>query len=558
MNVGKNKIIMFFIVVSFFETLSSSIVPAAMENAYKGAVAQLSQAKKSIADYFSSYINEEEVVTKKITVTQAIMLMQQLIDAQPHDAAMARQYWQSKSSTILRCARILHEASTRKILKTLQEINRRWIYWLYQKEHPWYYFFGKNPFKWIMGKKQNVEITTNIDQLEKKQNELYIRLGELSNIDWHEYLLAFNNYQASYAWVEKLFVILSGKKEVLATSLYGDNYGAVAVQLKKELQKVNSLTETILASLADTAVPHHIMRNWIWYGGLMIVSHFLYNSPEVSDFVKSLPNKSKQFGETVNLYLGKTKDLVNTILFGSKGDADFSKLSRGLFVQPATKEETRKSLERFLNESVKTGILGAGTPIATEDEKIKILTAFDNNDTGPLETFFGKALSTVSKVRSSDYLVSGFYNLMLAMRSTMGSNAEAVFTRLLDQLNEETQGLRYLALLAPAFLTVLGGYRGYQRLAKYDYTSIRLALLAINGLFVDKTKPLDDLEYGKMIYLLYNIKEMAEKDLPVRGNVRNDFIHDLERIESREYDSAAKRRIIKDMFKKYNFLGLIQ
>jgi hypothetical protein len=61
-----------------------------------------------------------------------------------------------------------------------------------------------------------------------------------------------------------------------------------------------------------------------------------------------------------------------------------------------------------------------------------------------------------------------------------------------------------------------------------------------------------------MIYLLYNIKEMAEKDVSARGNVRDDFIHDLERIESREYDSAAKRRIIKDMFKKYNFLGLIQ
>jgi hypothetical protein len=85
-----------------------------------------------------------------------------------------------------------------------------------------------------------------------------------------------------------------------------------------------------------------------------------------------------------------------------------------------------------------------------------------------------------------------------------------------------------------------------------------LALLEISSLFVDQTKPLDDFEYGKMIYLLYNLKEKAKKELPTKDNVRNDFIKDLERVESREFDSAAKRRIIKDMFKKYSFLGLVQ
>ena len=59
-----------------------------------------------------------------------------------------------------------------------------------------------------------------------------------------------------------------------------------------------------------------------------------------------------------------------------------------------------------------------------------------------------------------------------------------------------------------------------------------------------------------MVYLLYNLKKLAEKDLPQKNNIRADFLQDLENIESKEFDVAAKRRIVDDMFRKYSFLEL--
>ncbi len=518
MNVIKNIIILSFVVNCFEIAPNSSIVPPAMEDVYKSVAAQVSQAKKSVADYFSSYVNEEEVVSKKITIAQAIVLVQQIIDTQLRDETKMQEYWQVKSSIILRCAKILHEATTRKILKTLQEINKRLIYWLYQKEHQWQYFFGKNPLKWVMGKKQNEEIATNIEQLQHKQDELYIRLGELSSIDWHEYLMAFNNYQASYAWVGKLLSILSDKKEISVMSPYGDDYSAIAVQLKKELQKVNSLTETILLSLADTAVPHHIMRNWIRYGAFLVTSYLAYNS----EFIAKLfsPEAVISYQKSMAKYwqeelVPPAKNIMNKLFF--RGTTDLERAS------------LQKSLSNLLDK------------IAPEQKKM-IMNAEKEGDLVPLQDFF-------NNMKKAGW--------RLAAKDDVAQIAVLLVELKLNQVTEASSVLRNLLLLMPVYLMGVSGYYGYQKFKKYDYTPIRLALLAINELFVNKAKSLDDLEYGKMIYLLYNIKEMAEKYLSVRDNVRDDFIHDLERIESREYDSAAKRRIIKDMFKKYNFLGMV-
>ena len=44
------------------------------------------------------------------------------------------------------------------------------------------------------------------------------------------------------------------------------------------------------------------------------------------------------------------------------------------------------------------------------------------------------------------------------------------------------------------------------------------------------------------------------KGVPV--NDRTDFINDLNRIELKEFNVAAKRAIVEDMFRKYSFLKL--
>jgi hypothetical protein len=131
----------------------------------------------------------------------------------------------------------------------------------------------------------------------------------------------------------------------------------------------------------------------------------------------------------------------------------------------------------------------------------------------------------------------------------------------LDYLSKQQKqfaGVSKLVLLTPAVLTGLLLYAGYQRLPSKNYSPIRRALIDINSLFVDQSKPLDDERYGKMVYLLYNLKKLAEKDLPQKKNLRAEFLQDLEKIESKEFDVAAKRRIVDDMFRKYSFLGVVQ
>jgi hypothetical protein len=111
--------------------------------------------------------------------------------------------------------------------------------------------------------------------------------------------------------------------------------------------------------------------------------------------------------------------------------------------------------------------------------------------------------------------------------------------------------------LTPAAFVGWLGYNSYKNLTAPVFGPIRRALVDVNSLFVDQSKQLNDEQYGKMTYLLYNLKKRAEKELTQKNNIREDFIHDLERIESKEFNVAAKRAIVEDMFKKYSFLGLI-
>jgi hypothetical protein len=544
--------------------------PSTMQNIYSGITTRLSQAKNAATNLLFSGATKTDNVPKGMTVAQAFLLVQQLIINKPQDDAVLNKYWQTKSSFVLSCAKLLPEETEKQILKALQEIDKRLLYWFYQKEHQWQYFFSKNPLKWVMGKSQDVEIETNIEQLHAKQDELYTRLGELSAIDWHQYLVAWNNYQAAYAWIEKLLNIVAGIKEESAAVVSSDNYDVIVNSLYEKLKTVGVYASTALSSLEATIMPYHITRNWVRYGALMMAGHLAYNSPVVAEFVKSLPQKATDLQVTFYTNVEVAKNLINETFFGGRsGKASLAELlggneGGGLLIHSETREETRKELEGFLKSSVAEGWFFAGVSAATKDEQANILAAFDKNNWAPFFSFLKQALAKAPKTKQEgrDYLINGLSLLLQVVSACTGNNLEQAAFKVFDRLDKESQGIRNLALLAPAVLGVGVGAFGlskvYGRLTKYDYGPIRLALVAISSLFVDTTKPLDDLDYGKMIFLIYNLKEKAKRELPVKGNVRNDFIKDLERVESREFDSAAKRRIIKDMFKKYSFLGLVQ
>lgn len=492
--------------------------PSMMQNTYNAVAAHLHKVKKSASKLLFSHSPQAKNVPKGMTIDQALSLVQQLSNEKLRDSADRALYWQTNSLLLLKCTKLLLETVEKQILKTLQEIDRRLLYWLYQKDHQWQYFFSKNPVKWVMGKKQDEEVETNIAQLQSKQDELFIRLGELSTIDWHQYLVAMNDYQAAYEWVGKALSIAAGMHDNGVTAENSD-YGAIVNKLSRALNDVSALEATILSSMADTALPHYIMRNWVKYGALMMAGYWAYQSPELASYVT--PEAIVGYQKSLEKYW--TEDIVPPV----------TNIVNKIFFRGVTSAE-RESLENSL------GVLLAR--IAPK-EKETIMLAEKAGNLVPLQEFFNNMQKPVWRIFIKDDIAQ--VALLLGQLKVY-------------HLADTFSVVRNVGLLTPAAFVGWAGYHGYKQLTKYDYTPIRLALLAISSLFVEKLKPLDDLEYGKMIFLLYNLKEKASRELPVKNNVRSDFIDDLEKIESRDFDSAAKRRIIKDMFKKYNFLGLVQ
>src|SRR5438309_9734379 len=140
--------------------------PSTMQNIYSGVATRLSQAKNAASNLLFPNTPNTVNMPKAITVAQASSLVQKLINEKPKNGEALDKYWQSKSFLFLTSAKLLPAEIEKQIFKALQEIDKRLIYWLYQKEHQWQYFFGKNPLKWLTGKSQDVEIDTNIEQLQ--------------------------------------------------------------------------------------------------------------------------------------------------------------------------------------------------------------------------------------------------------------------------------------------------------------------------------------------------------------------------------------------------------
>lgn len=528
---------------------------------YNRFAASLRDAKNKLDKVLLSGNKEITVpYTRNITAAQASLLVQNIVNKAPKSRITADEYWKNNSVVLLRCTKVLYNEVHQQLLRVLQEIDKRLIYWQYQNEHQWQYFFSKNPLKWVTGKTQSEEIETNIEQLRAKQQELFILLGKLSVVDFNAYLIAFNDEKKAYAWIEAMLIMLATDKEEILSFSHSGNYGPLVMRLSHDLRKVNVFYQTTLSELVGTEMPYHIARNWVKYGLLLSGGYYAYNSPAVAEFIKSLPEKRQGMENSFYENIEVVKNLINETFFGGRSSQ-------------------KKLSELIEDENGKSLLLHAETPqtvsIAVaeflrgqnmKDEEInQHLAALDLRDPTLFANFFNEKVSNnltgVTGPLSIPFAIRAGILYAQVLHMCTGSSLETAFIKILDQLDKESGGARNLALLAPAALGLgagaLGISKAYNWLSRYNYNSMRRSLIDISSLFVDQTKPLEDDEYGKMVYLLYNLKEKAKKELPTKDNIRSDFIKDLERVESRSFDVAAKRRIIKDMFKKYNFLGLV-
>jgi len=128
-----------------------------------------------------------------------------------------------------------------------------------------------------------------------------------------------------------------------------------------------------------------------------------------------------------------------------------------------------------------------------------------------------------------------------------------------DFRKENQVALKFTALI-PVFAAAWGlqktGGRLYAWLTKRDYAAIRQALAHVYTILIESDPHnVDDTDYGKLIYLLHNLKQTAKRHITRKNNMHREFEADILKLESADdFTPAEKRLIIDNMRAHYPFL----
>ncbi len=497
------------------------------------------------------------------TIADALSYLRRVTSNFSEDVAAEHVYKKVQSGALVKCAKVLYDNAYAQILAALQEIDARIKYWQDQRNHQWRYFLTKSPLKWVTGKSQKEEIENNLEQLQSHQGELYVLLGQLAqlgNVYDHQRKTVFvQDYEKGYAWIDELLDLLPRIKVDTQDSDESSPFITRVMLLRLKLGKVRRFKNDILSEMSDTQIPVHFERNWLKYGALMFGLGYGYKNISFDQLQAAFESLK------VNVYdpiMMPVKRSIN-VLFPE--NTTKQKVSVMLPSLANTKNVSLDEAKQFVIDMSKK--YGLGEPRIINDgmdkgdykEFLKFLGNIAKKE--KLDPSKMSVLQPTASIQSviewlasqSDY-AHGLIDFFLLFGVSIGEDVLKLILDAIEAEQKQFKGVRDLVLLTPAAFVSWLGYSSYKKFTIKEYSQIRRALVDINSLFVDQTRPLDDERYGKMIYLVHNLKQRAEKEVPL--NVRADFIGDLEMIELQEYDVAAKRRIVEDMFRKYSFLGV--
>jgi len=122
-----------------------------------------------------------------------------------------------------------------------------------------------------------------------------------------------------------------------------------------------------------------------------------------------------------------------------------------------------------------------------------------------------------------------------------------------QQLKDHELTLMFTSLI-PLVLTGLGMHKTYKWAIKRNYSPIRIALADVNSLLIESANDLDSHDYGKLVYLIYKLRDKATQ---LKDAAVHEFLVDVAKLESKQYAVQTKHGIVENMFNKYAFLGKI-
>jgi hypothetical protein len=560
----------------------------------------------------SLYLFEQLPTTK--TVKQAMALLTRAISA--HQAMIIQHAGHQDvidrndrmyGAILLQNCIVLTNYARNQFLTVLDEINNSLMYWRDQKNHPTKYFFHKSPIKWIMGKSQVKEVADNIKKLEKLEQSVRGVLGKMI-----KHVYTFNpgsSVDETYEWIEQLLSIVSCIGAYDDKAVDSTRFDQLAQKLRFYVGHVGNFKNMVMAKVASAAKPSHLVRNWMAYTAAIAIAYKSYvyygaNSVEInkafSDSLKSMT------GIVQGSIIDPVKGVWKTITGGDMGDEEtlrtlvvelnkksdeLKKLSADIVLDVSDKLANLEGSQRTMAEQSLKDFLerlkAGGYSHVTESKINEVITAAEKADFIPLSqvidgiSFSYNPLYTKSslsfQVEGKVVYYENFVSDLLTFVKNIAQVTDKVIvpstqelveiaaditkvTLILVQYIEKFLKQNRLTMQFVALIPVGGAAVGLNKLYNWftarDYSAVRLALIAINSLFIEARSPLNDVDYGKLIYLLQGLKVKAMSYLPTQNNVRDDFLTDIAKLESQQFTVETKRRIIKNMFNKYPFLSL--
>lgn len=574
--------------------------------------AHFSQKIKRDADENASYKKELRYLFKNYGNFSAPALLSRVRSAHQamvktetnKETEIYQQYEQISSALLLICAQVFCNDVRNQLLNALHTTDQLIMYWRDEQQHQLHYFFHKSPIKWILGKSQAQEITDNLKRLGAKQRELYTILGALTG---HIHALTERDmsYNDCYEWMDELFAIV---KCVQNTSSYtgdGTKLDDLAAQLGLKMKVVSSLKYTILRSVASAKKPTHLVRHWIAYAAALAAAGYAahYYAHNYSDVNKALNGYFIASGDSWQRFVvDPTKDICNTI-FGKedplikqehvefdKGITDFAKDIKELETKKDFNKKTCDDLRKYIEEDRKNvqekmkELLDAwlSGKYIDQNKYDEIINAEAMGNIAPYQAFlfFDVKKNAHNWAWSAGDILDAVIVLLELHVYHYGSNIIHIVFELvinygipvvkealivLSKINREwatiykkVNLILNVGILTPTILIGGAGGRGlyktYQWATAKNYSPIRIALADINALLIESATQLNDQDYGKLVYLICKLRHKATY---LKDPLAHEFLTDVTKLESKQYNPAIKRGIVENMFNKYAFLGRV-
>lgn len=512
------------------------------------------------------------------------------------------------SAAMLRCSLLLADTVRTQLLETLYIVDNYLSYWREQRGRTMHYFFHKSPHKWFMGQTQKSEIRDTIYMLERLQEKLYYDLGMLAG-----HMCAFvpeDSVENFYRWVDRLCLLVPLYN---STDEQPQDFVERIIQnLQYKITHVGNIKNDIVTLISSAKKPNHFVRNWMMYAGLCGVAYAAYKNPNVVEelvgfnalngyavSIKKLfkDNIVDPIEKAIDLLRGKDiehkkqmKNIEDTNAIIDKKMAELKKILPSL---NSNGGEDIKILQRNVTKSVEGSLHAVLKALQCDQAKQEtIMSAIKKGNFSKMSDYLDElskrpteAWSIAGKVdehlpQLKGYAFTAEGNIVPGLLKLLQQYVVAIDEGILPathdtveliiavadlikgcsqdyyDVKKQTRLIAQLLLLMPVGLATWSFAKVYNWMSTHDYRSLRVSLAEVQSFFIETVSPLSPNDYGKLIFLLHKLKRQAIMHISTRDKLQHDFLVDITKLESTEFDNKTKRLIVENMRSRYPFLSV--